>query len=77
VEKIKAAAPGIAFAAPGGKVTIDGRTQHVFKTVRIGKIRPDGLIDEVWATKEPVQPDPYLEDAAKYPWAASLPKPKK
>jgi urea transport system substrate-binding protein len=72
VAAVKAAAPGIEFDAPEGKVTIDGDNQHVFKTVRIGKIREDGLIDEVWATEGPVKPDPYL---CTYDWAGELPKP--
>jgi urea transport system substrate-binding protein len=71
VAKVKAAADagGITYQAPEGLVTVDGPTQHVFKTARIGKIGPDGLITEVWNSGQPVKPDPYLKG---YPWAASL-----
>ncbi len=71
VAKVKAAADagGITFDAPEGKVTVDGPTQHVFKTARIGKIGDDGLITEVWSSGSPVKPDPYLKD---YPWAKGL-----
>jgi urea transport system substrate-binding protein len=72
VDAVKAAAPGITFNAPEGLVTIDGDNQHVYKTVRIGKIREDGLIDTIWETEEPVKPDPYL---CTYEWAGNLPKP--
>lgn len=72
VAAVKAAAKGITFAAPEGTVTIDGDNQHTYKTVRIGKIRADGLIDEVYAMDKPVKPDPYL---CTYSWAGSLPKP--
>ncbi|MBX3062746.1 MAG: urea ABC transporter substrate-binding protein [Anaerolineae bacterium] len=72
VAAVKAAADGITFAAPEGTVTIDGATQHMYKTVRIGKIREDGLIEEIWATEAPVKPDPYL---CTYEWASALPKP--
>ncbi len=72
VAAVKAAAKGITFAAPEGTVTIDGDNQHTYKTVRIGKIRDDGLIDEVSATDSPVKPDPYL---CTYAWASALPKP--
>src|SRR5579859_6842557 len=72
VAAVKAAAKGIEFDAPEGKVKIDGDNQHTYKTVRIGKIRADGLIDEIWATDTWVKPDPYL---CTYPWAGSLPKP--
>jgi urea transport system substrate-binding protein len=69
VEKVKAASDGITLDTPEGKVTIDGATQHVYKTARIGKIRMDGLIDEIWASDAPVKPDPCLVG---YAWAKGL-----
>ncbi|MGX6601891.1 urea ABC transporter substrate-binding protein [Micromonosporaceae bacterium Da 78-11] len=71
VEKVKAAsaAGGITFEAPEGLVTVDGPTQHVFKTARIGKVGDDGLITEVWNSGSPIKPDPYLKD---YSWATGL-----
>ena len=59
----------IEFAAPEGTVKIDGETQHTWKIVRIGKVRDDGLIDEVWKSEASVQPDPYLK---KSDWAKTL-----
>lgn len=69
VDAVREAAAGITFAAPEGTITIDGDNQHMYKTVRIGKINEEGLIDEVWATEEPVKPDPYLDG---YDWAEGL-----
>jgi urea transport system substrate-binding protein len=71
VEKVKAAsaAGGITYDAPEGKVTVDGPTQHLYKTARIGRIGDDGLIKEVWNSGEPIKPDPYLKG---YSWATSL-----
>ncbi|WP_026313654.1 urea ABC transporter substrate-binding protein [Actinomadura flavalba] len=69
VEAVKKAAAGISLDLPEGKVTIDGPTQHVYKTARIGVIGKDGLIKEVWSSKEPIKPDPYLKS---YPWASGL-----
>ncbi|WP_127504155.1 urea ABC transporter substrate-binding protein [Actinoplanes solisilvae] len=71
IEKVKAAANagGITFEAPEGLVTVDGPSQHVFKTARIGKIGTDGLIEEVWNSGQPVKPDPYLKS---YSWATGL-----
>ncbi|MFJ9637654.1 urea ABC transporter substrate-binding protein [Streptomyces sp. NPDC101178] len=69
VEKVKAASDGITFDAPEGKVTVDGATQHVHKTARIGKVTADGLIEEVWNSGGPIKPDPYLKG---YDWAADL-----
>ncbi|MCY9375316.1 urea ABC transporter substrate-binding protein [Bacillus sp. T17B1] len=71
VDKVKKAADGIAFKAPGGTVQIDGDTQHLYKTVRIGRITGDGQLKEVWNSGEPVKPDPYLKT---YDWAKGLSK---
>ena len=62
VDAIKAAADEntITFDAPEGLVTVDGVTQHIYKTPRIGLIGDDGQITEVWATAGPVKPDPFL-----------------
>ncbi len=69
VAAVKEAAKGIEFSAPGGTVTIHNENQHVSKTVRIGMVRDDGQIDEVWNSGAPVVPDPYLDS---YEWAAGL-----
>ena len=69
VMAVKEAAKGIQFAAPGGLVTIHNENQHVSKTVRIGTVRQDGQIDEIWNSGAPVVPDPYLDT---YAWATGL-----
>jgi len=69
VEAVKKAADGITFNAPEGKVTIDGATQHMYKTARIGQILADGQIKEISNSGSPIKPDPYLKS---YPWAANL-----
>jgi len=71
VEAVKKAAGGIALDLPEGKVTIDGPTQHVYKTARIGLIGPDGQIKSIWDSGSPIKPDPYLK-GAEYPWAKGL-----
>lgn len=71
VEAVTAAADAneIEIAAPGGTIKVDGETQHMYKTVRIGQINAEGLIDEVWASDGPVKPDPFLQSIE---WAAGL-----
>lgn len=69
VEKVKAAAAGIEFNAPEGKVTIDGATQHISKTARIGLIGADGQIKQVAGSDGPIKPDPFLKS---YDWAKGL-----
>ncbi|GIW13166.1 MAG: urea ABC transporter substrate-binding protein [Tepidiforma sp.] len=74
VEKVKEAMANLQFAAPEGMVKVHPTNHHISKTVRIGRIRSDALIDEIWATPGPVEPDPYLET---YPWGAEFAKEKK
>lgn len=69
VEKVKSASDGVTFDAPEGTVTVDGATQHIYKTARIGKVGADGLITQVWDSGEPIKPDPYLKG---YTWASGL-----
>jgi urea transport system substrate-binding protein len=69
VEKVRAAAKGITMDAPGGPVEINGENQHISKTVRIGRARPDGQFEEVWNSGKAVVPDPFLKT---YPWAANI-----
>jgi urea transport system substrate-binding protein len=69
VAKVRKAAPGITFLAPGGIVKINGSNQHCYKTVRIGQVKADGQFKEVWNSGAPVKPDPFLEG---YAWAKIL-----
>jgi urea transport system substrate-binding protein len=69
VEKVRGAVAGLSLDLPEGKVTIDGDNQHVSKTARIGKINDTGLIDEVWSSGKPIEPDPCLTG---YSWATGL-----
>lgn len=69
VDKVKAAADGVTFDAPEGKVTVDGENHHIYKTSYIGEIGEDKLIHTVWQSDGPIKPDPYLKG---YDWAKSL-----
>nr|WP_255669271.1 urea ABC transporter substrate-binding protein [Aeromicrobium duanguangcaii] len=65
VPDIQEAADGVTFEAPEGLVTIDGDNHHITKTGRIGEVQPNGLIDTVWESDGPIDPDPFLEG---YDW---------
>ena len=69
VDDILKVADGTSFSAPEGMVKIDGANHHTWKTVRIGQFRPDGLVNEVWSSGKPVEPDPYL---TRLPWAKGI-----
>ena len=69
VTKVKAATAGLTWLAPEGKVTIDGPTQHIYKTARIGLIGADGQIKEVWNSGSPIKPDPAISGCrSSSPW---------
>ncbi len=54
---------GIEFDAPGGKVKLDPKTQHTYKSFYMGKIRDDKQFDIVYKTPELIEPDPYPQVA--------------
>ena len=69
VDKINAAADGVSFDAPEGKVVIDGKNHHISKPGLIGKINKNNQFDIVWSSQGPIKPDPYLEAYSWFPAA--------
>ncbi|TIC87665.1 urea ABC transporter substrate-binding protein [Nocardioides sp. GY 10113] len=65
VDKVIEAAGGVSFEAPEGTVTVNGENHHIAKTTLIGQVNKDKLIDVIWSSGEPIEPDPYLEG---YDW---------
>lgn len=63
---------GQSYPAPQGVVYVDPDTQHTWKIVRIGRIRPDGQFDVVWDSGKPVQPVPYPPYRSRAEWDAFL-----
>jgi len=68
VDDVREAAKNLEFAAPEGLVTVSDWNQHIWKTGRIGVVNAEGLIDTVWESDGPIEPDPCL---ANYEWAAA------
>lgn len=71
VAAVQEAADEVSFDAPEGPVTVDGDNHHIAKTALIGQVNTDGLIDTVWSSDGPIDPDPCLEG---YDWAQSIDK---
>jgi urea transport system substrate-binding protein len=55
-------------AAPGGPVYVDPSNRHVWKTVRVGRVRGDGQFDIVWQSAKPIRPQPYPPSRAPADW---------
>lgn len=60
--------------APEGIVAVDFDTRHLWKTVRIGKARPDGQFDVVWQSGAPIHPSPFPFYRNHAEWRAALQK---
>jgi len=58
----KAFAGGIEFDAPGGKIKLDPKNQHIAKRFHMGKIRDDKQFDVIFST-ELIDPEPYPQIA--------------
>jgi urea transport system substrate-binding protein len=63
LDKVRMAALGQTFAAPGGLVTLENN-HHLSKVVRIGQVREDGLFNVVYDTKTAVKPVPWNQFVA-------------
>ncbi|MBI1829700.1 MAG: urea ABC transporter substrate-binding protein [Thaumarchaeota archaeon] len=72
VNKIRETAKGLTFAAPEGIVGVDPVTQHLSKTVRIGKILGNGQFEIVASSEAPIMPVPYPDYKSKEEWNAFL-----
>jgi urea transport system substrate-binding protein len=72
--EVKAKLDRQSMAAPEGIISIDSLTHHLWKTVRIGRIRNDGQFDIVWSSEDPVRPTPFPFYRSKTDWNNYLKK---
>ena len=72
VNKIREAVKGITFVAPEGIVGVDPETQHLSKTVRVGKILDNGQFEIVASSEAGIMPVPYPSYKSKEEWDAFL-----
>lgn len=63
LEKVRMAALGQTFEAPGGKVTLENN-HHLSKFVRLGEVTPEGQFKIVYETTGPVTPIPWNQYVA-------------
>jgi len=65
VDEVIDSAGDVTFDAPEGTVTVNGENHHIAKTALIGEVQPNKLIDTIWSSGEPIEPDPFLKG---YDW---------
>lgn len=56
--------------APEGIIAVDPATQHTWRPVSIGRIRPDGQFDIVWSSRTAVRPVPFPISRSREEWEA-------
>ena len=59
VDKVRKAAYGTKFQAPGTMVMLDPKNHHLHKPVLIGEIKGNGQFNIVWQTDGLVKPEPW------------------
>ncbi|MGB1249019.1 MAG: transporter substrate-binding protein [Candidatus Promineifilaceae bacterium] len=59
----------IELETPNGMIQLDAETKYIAKPLRIGRIRDDGLIEEIFTTGNLIAPDPFLTE---YDWAEEI-----
>ena len=72
VNKIREAVKGITFVAPEGIVGVDPETQHLSKTVRVGKILDNGQFEIVASSEAGIMPIPYPSYKSEEEWDTFL-----
>lgn len=70
--EVRQALKGLSYAAPEGAVSVDPETQHLWKSVRIGRILTNGQFEIVWDTGKPVRPIPYPSYRTPMEWESFL-----
>lgn len=60
------------YNAPEGLVYIDPENQHTWKSVKIGKILPNGQYQIVWSSEKPIFPIPYPSYRTEVEWKRFL-----
>lgn len=65
---IRKSVSGAVFAAPEGIIGVDPETHHLYKSVRIGKILPNGQFEIISSSELPIAPIPYPEYKSKTEW---------
>jgi len=69
---VRAALSGLTLQAPGGLVVVDPTTNHLWKTVRIGRAREDGQFEIIWTSDGPQRPGPFPGTRSRLEWQGFL-----
>ena len=68
VRQVRNALRNQSLNAPEGIIAVDPETQHTWRPVSIGRIRPDGQFDIVWTSRTAVRPVPFPISRSRESW---------
>ena len=54
--------------SPEGVIAVDPENRHAWRSLSVGRIRPDGQIDTLWATRGPTRPTPFPATRSRADW---------
>lgn len=58
--------------SPSGIAAVDAGTRHLWKMMRVAKVRPDGQFEQVFASSAPLRPTPWPGYRSRESWQALL-----
>lgn len=58
--------------SPSGIAAVDADTRHLWKMMRVGKVRPDGQFEQVFASSAPLRPRPWPGYRSREAWQTLL-----
>jgi urea transport system substrate-binding protein len=58
--------------SPSGIAAVDAETRHLWKMMRVGKVRPDGQFEQVFASSAPLRPSPWPGYRSRDAWQVLL-----
>lgn len=58
--------------SPSGIAAVDAETGHLWKMMRVGKVRPDGQFEQVFASSAPLRPSPWPGYRSRDAWRVLL-----
>ena len=59
-------------ATAEGVIAIDPVTQHAWRNLTVGRVRPDGLVEPVWTSDGPTRPVPFPITRSRVEWTRFL-----
>ncbi len=58
--------------SPSGIAAVDAESRHLWKMMRVGKVRPDGQFEQVFASGAPLRPSPWPSYRSRNAWQVLL-----